>query len=167
MRHLHLIGVVDGESVAPLIEALQEAAESNVPAVTLLIDSPGGSVYPGLSLIIAMRQAQRAGVQVTCIADGMAASMAAIILESCDFRIATRRTAILFHGVSTSGCEGKSEDLQKCTNEVVDLTKWLTIIAAGRLNIGFQELERRMAARDYWVGWEEALEIGAIDAVVP
>jgi ATP-dependent Clp endopeptidase proteolytic subunit ClpP len=148
----------------PLIAGLAYAVENRLPAVFITIDSPGGEVYAGLALIQAMREANRAGVQTVCLADGYAASMAAVIFESCNVRIMTRRSALLFHPV-TSGCEGNSTDIQRCLNEIIDLEKLLDIIIAQRLTIPLEELRRRANDRNYWVGWEEALAIGAVDIV--
>jgi ATP-dependent protease ClpP protease subunit len=166
-QHLELIGPVDELSVTPLIVGLIKAVQNREPVVHITIDSPGGGVYAGLRLIYAMRAAEREGVRTVCVADGYAASMAAVILESCSVRAMTKRSAILFHSVSTSGCEGNADALRRCANEIDDLTKLLVIIATQKLKIPLTELQRRTADRDYWLGWEEAVEIGAVDIVIP
>jgi ATP-dependent protease ClpP protease subunit len=157
-----LAGPVDEDSVAPLIELFAEAPAS----VTLVIDSPGGGVYAGLDLIEAMQNAQYRGTHITCAVPRLAASMASFILEACDVRLMGKQAALLFHTVSISMASGNRWDLVRLAKEMDSLNRRLAIFVSGRLTISFDEYQARVEDTDYWVGWEEAMEIGAIDGVL-
>lgn len=160
--YAELIGPVDELSVLPAMAALEQT-----PAELLLvIDSPGGYVSAGLELIKSMQNAQRAGTHVTCVVEHMAASMAAVILESCDARFADSRAAILFHTVSVSEAEGNAWDLERLAQKMRALNHRLAILITGRMFISIQEYEEIVADYDWWLSANEALAVGALDGVL-
>lgn len=157
-----VLGEVTADSVLPLVLDLAFAPAS----YTLLINSPGGSVYAGLHLMDAMHAARAAGTRVTCIVSGGAYSMAAIILQACTERLLERTSALMFHTVSVTKAEGNAWDLARLVREMRALNKRLAIIAVSRSRMRLTEYVARTADEDYWVGWEEALEFGFIDGVL-
>ncbi len=137
-------------------------------AITFEVDSPGGYVDAGFDFVNEMVAAQRRGVVITCIIPrgGMAASMAAYIFEACDVRKMHRQSSILFHSVSVSQAPGGTvDDIERFAREMRELNHRLAIFISGRLNLGIAEFERRIRG-DWWLGWEEALEVGAVDGVL-
>jgi len=87
-------------------------------------------------------------------------------LEVCDERVGAEGSIYLAHEVSVSGAEGKPEDLEKLAKVMHDLSDMYLNGIAARLKISFEELQKRVAGKDYWFGAREALAIGAIDRVV-
>ncbi len=158
-----LVGPVSDDSVQPVIEELA-AAPSN-SRVHLTIDSEGGSVGAGLGLIRAMRSAQRRNVLVVCTVDGMAASMAAVVLQVCDARLMTKGSLLLFHSVS-SECSGNAVSIKRCAGELQAWDRMLAILAASKMNISLDEYLRRVDGRDYVLSPYEAVDLGAADAVL-
>lgn len=71
--------------------------------IYIRIDSPGGRLDVGQEFIDAIHVAQNRGVKVTCIVDGLAASMATIILSECDERLATVDSRIMWHSILVGG----------------------------------------------------------------
>jgi ATP-dependent protease ClpP protease subunit len=133
----------------------------------IYIDSPGGSVDAGLKLVDVMRTAQRNGTKVTCIVDGWAASMAGYILQACDARYMTKQSAVMFHTVSVSFAPGGNQwDVERFAQRMREINKVLAIFIAGRLRIPLAEYEDRVTDRDWWLGYEEALNVGAVDGVL-
>lgn len=136
--------------------------------VTFVIDSPGGSVSAGLRFVDSMRLAQARGVVISCIVPrgALAASMGAYVLQFCDLRTMARGSALLFHSVSIGSVPGGTVDeIEKFAREMRELNHRLAIFASGRLNITLAEFERRIQG-DWWLNWEEALEVGAVDGVL-
>jgi ATP-dependent Clp protease protease subunit len=160
---LALYGPVGAETVLPLMDAI-EAFQPRT--VTLRIDSPGGSVGAGLALVDTMRNAQRHGTAFVCVVDGWAASMAAYILQTCDLRLMTRQSAVMFHTVSLGHAEGNQWDFERLARRMAGVNKMLSIFIAGRLGMPLAEYEARVDDRDWWLGYEEALAVGAIDGVL-
>jgi hypothetical protein len=83
-----LNGKIDSDTVNPLIEELKDARST-----TIFINSPGGSTVEGQKLMSAIIKHGK----VACIVTGRADSMAALVLESCQERVVTRGSTILFH----------------------------------------------------------------------
>jgi ATP-dependent protease ClpP protease subunit len=155
-----LDGAIDDASVAPLVAALGHPLE----AFYLRIDSPGGSVSAGLELVTAMRAAQRRGTIIWCSVDGWAASMAAYVLQACNVRVMTKQSAIMFHTVSVPLTRGGNRwDFERLAQQLADANKMMAIFIAGRLNITLATYEANTRDRDWWVGYEEALVVGAVD----
>jgi ATP-dependent protease ClpP protease subunit len=87
---------IDDNTVAPIISKIYS---SNKKELVLYINSPGGSIESGNSLINAMKSS---GKHITCISE-FSASMAAAILEvGCDTRIAMSNSVLMFHEASYS-----------------------------------------------------------------
>jgi len=143
------------------------ALKTATDPVTFRIDSPGGDVDAGMAFIEEMRAAQRRGVAITCIVDGMAASMAAVITEVCDLRLIRRQSALMFHTVSISFAPGGNQwEFERLVQAMKEWNKRLAIIAVGRMKITLAEYEANTHDKDWWLGYEEALEVGAVDGVI-
>lgn len=155
-------GEINDENLVAPSRALRKSAEE----ITLWIDSPGGSVDSGFTFIDTMRAAQRRGVRITCVVDGMAASMAGVILEACDVRLMTRQSSLLFHTVSIGYTPGGNQwDVERLAEKLKELNKLLSIFVVGRLNISLECYEAHVKDKDWWLGYAEALEVGAVDGV--
>jgi ATP-dependent protease ClpP protease subunit len=89
-------GVV-GRNIVKQADYLTALAKKSTKPVTLIINSPGGSVYAGLQFINAMIAVQSKGVEINCYVSGMAASMAFQILAFCDERYAMEYSMLLWH----------------------------------------------------------------------
>lgn len=68
--------------------------------IRLLISSNGGEIAAGSAIIRAIENAQAAGCHVTGIVRGYAFSMAAIILQACDRRVAGHDDVVMVHGLT-------------------------------------------------------------------
>lgn len=162
---LYLETEIDEMSVLPLILDFQNARGN----VVLTINSPGGGVWAGLELIESMREAQSRGVSITCLVpkNGMAASMAAAVLQSCDTRLMARRGAsLLFHTVSVGEVSGNQFDFERLTRMMRSLNKRLAILCSARLKISLADYEANVADFDWWLGADESLAVGAVDGLL-
>ena len=90
---IRLTGVVD-KSILSKMRVLNKIKGKKV---VLLINSPGGDVYPGLQFIDAMEAVKTRGVKITCVVSNMAASMAFQILSKCDSRYSLANSLLLWH----------------------------------------------------------------------
>lgn len=158
----NIVGEIDGDN-ANLVAAAELLVQA--PAyVHFRIDSPGGSVRIGLAFIERMREAQANGTVIACTIDGMAASMAAVIFERCDVRMMKRDAALMFHTVSIGGAEGNQWEMERLAKMMAGLNRRLAILAAAKMKISLAEYEARVRDNDWWLGWEEAVTVGAADS---
>ncbi len=161
---LWISGEINDENLALPKLILSLSSDQNL---TFHIDSPGGYVSSGLDFIDEMRAAQRRGVTVTCVVESAAYSMAAVILESCDIRLMKKQASIMFHTVSISGAEGGNQwTYERLVQAIAEYNKRLAIFVVGRLNISLECYEAHVKDKDWWLGYEEALDVGAIDGYI-
>lgn len=138
-------------------------AEDPKSPITLLVNSPGGSVDDGFAIYDAMRFV-KSPVRVVCI--GLAASAANIVLLGAPkgSRFALPNTRILLHQPST-GAAGQASDLAITAREILKTRARLGALLAAETG---QKLERveEDTNRDFWLSAEEARDYGLIDKVV-
>lgn len=100
-NQVELIGPVNEKSVMKFVTAYQRYLQNeDVVTIDVLINSPGGSVYHGTTVVDLMTMARARGVTTRCYVGGMAASMAFIILAHCDERYVLPHSKLLFHPIS-------------------------------------------------------------------
>lgn len=97
-----LLGEVGASSMA-ISQELQQKAKKN-KVVYLLIDSPGGSVLEGMTIVTAV-QNSKTPIYTVCIS--ACASMAAIIFEFGKERFMVDRSILMFHEASLGGLSGQ------------------------------------------------------------
>lgn len=93
-------GVIDGKVLRKADALVYLTKESKEP-VTIVINSPGGSILAGMQFMSAMDIAKSRGVTLRCVVPMFAASMAFHILAACDERYALRNALFLWHGPRT------------------------------------------------------------------
>lgn len=134
-------------------------------AITIVFNSPGGSVIDGMALFDYILQLRDSGHHVTTKAMGFAASMAGILLQAGDVRQMGREAYLLIHEISTvtGGTMGQIED------EVTFLKmiqKRIVSIFSTRAKISRSAIERGWKRKDWWLDSTEALKLGFVDEVV-
>lgn len=96
---LSLLGEVDVGSAAAILDGMAKIEAKKNNSVTLVIDSPGGFVDPGLRVVVALRSFQARSGKVRCIVTGEAMSMAYYILGACGERLVMARSQLLWHPI--------------------------------------------------------------------
>lgn len=132
--------------------------------ITVVFNSPGGSVLDGLALYDYLRELSNAGHEITTVALGMAASMGGILLQAGDHRVIGRNAWLLIHEVSSIG-RGKiseMEDEVKFTRRLAD--QCLGILAE-RSTLDVKQIARRWKRKDWWLNADESFELGFADEI--
>jgi ATP-dependent Clp protease protease subunit len=159
------LGTPIDDQIANLFVAELLHLESEEPDrdISIYINSPGGSVYAGLTIYDAM-QFVRPDIQTTCV--GIAVSMAALILAggAKGKRLALPNAKILIHQVS-GGFEGQATDIEIQAREVIKAKRRLEEIIAEHTGQPLERVAKDME-RDYFMTSEQALEYGIIDRVI-
>ena len=95
-RTLRVDGVIQANALV-LAAQIEHLSASDKSPISIIINSPGGSVLAGLQLVEAIHVAQNRGVSINCAVTTLAASMAYVILSECDKRYAFNNSLLLFH----------------------------------------------------------------------
>ena len=138
-------------------------AEDPTAPITLLVNSPGGSVDDGFAMYDTMRFV-KCPVRVVCV--GLAASAANIVLLGAakGRRFALRNTRILLHQPST-GASGAASDLAITAREILKTRARLGQLLAEETGQKLEKIEED-TNRDFWLSAEEAKAYGLIDRVI-
>jgi len=131
--------------------------------ITMHVDSPGGSVKSGLSMVDVMNYIAS---DVSTINTGMAASMGSILLGNGTKgkRFSLKHSKVMLHQVS-SGAQGHVEDIKISLAEAVKYNDELfTMLGEYCGKTKAQVLKD--CNRDNWLSADEALKYGIIDGVI-
>ena len=162
-RILWVAGVVN-DNMSTVVQA-QLMYLDNVEKrdIIMHVDSPGGSVKSGLSMVDVMRYI---GSDVATINTGMAASMGSILLSSGTKgkRSSLNFSKVMIHQVS-SGAQGHVEDNRISQMESEKYNYILFKMLAENSGKSFQEV-LDSARRDKWLNSQEALDFGFIDEII-
>ena len=162
-RVVFLVGPVTDQS-ANLVVAQLLLLESENPDkdISLYIDSPGGSVYAGLSIYDTM-QFIKPDVSTICL--GMAASMGAFLLAAGakGKRFALPNSRIMIHQPS-GGTNGTAADIEIQAKEILELRSRLNTILSEHTGQSIEKIAVD-TERDNFMSSAQAVEYGIIDGV--
>lgn len=161
------IRAINEANVAAAIRKIDALVAKGAKRITLHIDSAGGIIGDGMELVRVIEGHRRQGVHTVCVADGQAASMAFLILQSpaCQLRLATKRTTFLMHEPWVQ-MRGNQYALRRAAEALQVTSDVMAEIIGSRLNLGVDGYKQRVRDGDWIFGWEEAIRVGAIDGVI-
>ena len=162
-RILWVAGVVN-DNMSTVVQAQLMYLDSvEKRDIKMHVDSPGGSVKSGLSMVDVMRYINS---DVETINTGMAASMGSILLSSGTKgkRSSLNFSKVMIHQVS-SGAQGHVADNRISQMESEKYNYILFKMLAENSGRDFQYV-LDAARRDKWLNSQEALEFGFIDEVI-
>jgi len=150
----------DSETSAKFFaEKLQEIPGGN--EIELHINSNGGSVKEGVAIYNLLKQCTNHKVGIV---DGVAHSVAFLILQSCDERKMCLGTTALIHEMWMY-CAGNSTQLRKYADDLDDMMESNRKVFLERAFITEDELKELMKNETYLTP-EKALEYGLIDEIM-
>ncbi|KAM0274883.1 hypothetical protein ACHAQH_007772 [Verticillium albo-atrum] len=170
-RIICLNGAID-DTVSASIVAQLLWLESDNPdkAITLYINSPGGSVTSGLAIYDTMTYI-KSPVSTVCL--GAASSMGALLLTGGEAgkRYALPHSSVMIHQ-PLGGTQGQASDILIYANQIQRVRTKLNEIMRRHLNTAFGrerytlEEVNDMMERDKYLSPEEAKDIGVIDEIL-
>jgi ATP-dependent Clp protease protease subunit len=162
-RLLWVAGPVDDRMSTVVQAQLMFLDSSDKTDITMHIDSPGGSVKSGLSMVDVM---QYISCDIRTVNTGMAASMGSVLLGAGTKgkRSSLRFSKTMLH--QTSG--GAGGNIQDARINFVEWEKTNKILfeLLGDFCGKTPEQVTEDASRDFWLSADEALEYGIIDEIV-
>ncbi len=149
------------------VAAYVERQEVRHSAVTIEIDSLGGSAYEGIAIYDAIRAAQ---VPSVCLVNGKAASAAFLVLQACTSRRMTHTSLLGTHHPSIiipEPTEFTVEAFRRIADGLTSLTAtWDTMIVR-RLDMPPADYERKVADGELWImNADQAIDANAVDVVI-
>lgn len=170
-NQIYLFGVIETGIASRIIPQMhyveQKMIEDNLPeeerVLTLLINSPGGSVSDGLAIYDTINSLE---CEVRTICVGLAASMGAFLLSSGSKgkRLALPNSEILIHQ-PLGGAQGQASDIIIAARHIERTRNTLNGILA--MNTGKSISQIALDTdRDYTMTANEALEYGLIDEIL-
>ena len=159
------LGQEVNDDIANLIAAQLLHLDAQDPGrdISLYVNSPGGSAYAGMAIYDAMQYVQ-SDVSTVCL--GMGMSAAAMILSggAPGKRFALPNAKIMIHEGS-AGFRGTPTDIDIHAREVLSMTRRMAEIIAKHAGRDVEQVLRDID-RDRFMGPEEAVEYGIVDAVM-
>ncbi len=162
-RIIWLAGPVNDRMSTVVQAQLMFLDNLEVKDVTLHVDTPGGSVKSGLSIVDVMNYVSS---DIITVNTGMAASMGSILLGAGTKgkRFTLPNSRVMLHQVST-GASGNIQDIRRSIAEGEKYnTKLFNMLGEFTNKTPEQVLED--AERDFWMDGEEALAYGIVDGVI-
>lgn len=133
--------------------------------ITIIFNSPGGSVIEGLALYDFLDDLKKShDVEITTVARGMAASMGGVLLQAGDKRIVGRNAHVLIHEVSSVGF-GKLSEMEDEVKFCKRLQERLLDILADRSTMSKRQIRTKWKRKDWWLDAKETVSLGFADEI--
>ena len=161
LRTIRLNSDVSESTVKTLITQISTLNNVSTAAITMVIDSPGGSVLAGFNLLNAMNTS-RAEINTVC--DGWAMSMAAVILANGSHRTANQGCVFMIHEVATGAPGGQTTTHIKFAGMVVDIENMLAVILSENSGLSVKDVRKAWEYETFYNA-NEAMILGMVDEV--
>lgn len=131
--------------------------------ITMHVDSPGGSVKSGLSMIDVMEYVK---CDIRTINTGMAASMGSVLLGAGTKgkRCSLKHSRTMLHQ-SSGGFSGNIQDAEIDWKEWQKINEELFVLLGGYCDKTAEQVKED-AKRDFWLTSQEAVDYGIIDEII-
>jgi ATP-dependent Clp protease protease subunit len=135
----------------------------NNEEITFVINSPGGYVTAGFSIYDTMKEIKS---PVSTVCSGLAASMGSILLSGGEKgrRLIQKHGRVMIHQPS-GGARGTSADIEITANEILKTKELSAQLLADNCGQTFDKVMKDFN-RDYWLGADEAVAYGIVDAII-
>jgi ATP-dependent Clp protease protease subunit len=159
------LGTPIDEEIANLVVAELLHLESEHPDrdIAIYVNSPGGSVYAGLTIYDTM-QFVRPDVQTMCVGSAMGMGALIVLGGTRGKRVALPHAKLMLNQVS-GGFEGETSDVEIQARELLALGRRLEGIIAEHTGQPLEKVASDLG-RDFYLSSEEAVSYGVIDRVL-
>jgi ATP-dependent Clp protease, protease subunit len=162
-RLLWVAGTVN-DKMSTIVQAqLMFLSNTGSDDITMHIDSPGGSVKSGLSMVDVM---EYISCDIITVNTGLAASMGSVLLGAGTKgkRSALRHSTTMLHQ-SSGGVSGNIIDAEINWKEWNKVNEELFVLLGGYCGKSAKQVKED-ASRDFWLSAKEAVKYGIIDEVI-
>jgi ATP-dependent Clp endopeptidase proteolytic subunit ClpP len=163
-RVYNFVDKVSSTTVKTCVNTLEEWARRNTEPVTIVFNSPGGEVFPGLALFDAILALREKGIDITTVCRGWAASMGGVLFQAGKERVIGQNSYMLIHEVSDIAV-GTTADLEDELEFTKRVQKRLVNILAERSTLSAKQIEAKWKKTDWWVDADECIKYGFADRI--
>lgn len=157
-RKIHLIGVIDEESLLIFCSQLSALELESKKSITLEFSSPGGSAYDALAFSARIRSSP---CDIIINAYGLIASAAVLILAAGDSRRLAKEAWVMVHEDSGEH-GGNTTELARSAKHLVRLeNQWAQLLAD--VTTADEGVWRDLHHRTTYLTADEALDLGLVD----
>jgi ATP-dependent Clp protease, protease subunit len=137
-----------------------------LPATTkeihLRVNSPGGSVFDGMTIYERLKAEKKKGRKVVAYVDGLAASIASVIIMAADEVIVGDGSMVMIHKPLV-GTFGNSIELERMISILDKIEEQMISIYSKKTGQSRLEISQALINETYYTS-EEAIEIGLADS---
>lgn len=148
-----------GDEVIP--QQFREELKQHKGDLTVVLNSPGGDVFAGMSIYNALREFE---AHVTVRIDGLAASIASVIAMAGDKVVMSPGTMMMIHKPWTMAV-GDANELDKVKEVLNSIEDSIIPIYTSRSGLSKDEVIEMLEA-ETWMTAEEAVEFGFADEYI-
>ena len=163
-RKIFLWGPVDDDSAKEIVsKLLYLEAEKPGEKITFFINSPGGVVTSGFSILDTMNLIS-SPVSTVCM--GLAASMGSLLLSAGEKgqRFIYPLGEVMIHQPSIGYLQGRASDIEIHAKQILKTKTLSADILAKNCNQPLQQILKDFE-RDYWMNAKESVEYGIVDGI--
>lgn len=147
----------DGFDEKTFAEAMKGVKDEQ--ALDVFVNSPGGSVFAGISILNLLKQ-RKGPVCIYVI--GLAASAATLITSAPNAKVIMTTGSMLMVHLPSSGAYGNKEDLRKTADVLEKIEQSIKSIYAEKTKLDEKEIAK-MIENETWMTAEEAVAKGFAD----
>lgn len=159
------VGEVDLQNSTRAILTIEQwVREDPAAPITIILNTPGGSLSDGFALYDAIAAAVESGVEVRTHATGSSLSMGAVLLQAGSRRTMSPNAWLMLHAPS-SGSVGSVFALEDSAEVIRRMTEKLVDILVQKTGLEREKIEASWHRKDWWFSAEDAKENGLVDEV--
>lgn len=164
-RVIYLDGPIEDDTVNEVIRVMLLMCMESHDPITLLIDSPGGSIKAGFALLDAM---EAAPCTIKTVALGSASSMGAVLLAAgtSGHRYVSTRSKVMIHE-PLLGCEvsGNTTQMESIVNNLKERRETINSMLCQYTGQN-KEIMKEATSYDHFFTATEAVDFGLADKVL-
>jgi ATP-dependent protease ClpP protease subunit len=133
--------------------------DKSIKELVIRVNSPGGDVFDGIAIYNRIKQFPG---KKKCYVDGLAASIASIIILAADEVVIGEGALVMVH-LPWCVTAGNREDLEGTINRLMDVEEQMVSIYAKKTKMPRSEI-KAMLEKETWLDSDQAKELGFVDS---
>ena len=171
VAELYLYNIIDDfayEGYTDSAESILKDINSlgNIKTLNVFINSPGGSVFEGISIKNMLERQKLKGCFINVVIDGLAASIASVIAMAGD-KVTMPENALMMIHRASCGCMGNADDFAKQIEVLnkIDLVLTNTYVTRSNGLLTEEDVTNMFNSGDTWLTAQEAKDFGLCDEI--